>query len=557
MLSRGYWLGVALGLAFISSDAASAACVSISSESDLHGIKSDMTGDYCLTRDLELTDQFVPIGSLADAFSGSFDGRGHTIRGLTIRSERSSVGLFAWVHGGSVSNLTLAAVSVNSTRKFALVGGVAGFLTGGGELINVHVTGKLKCSGDGCRIGAIVGEIGDGTMRRSSATASITGGNGGAAGGAAGQINGTAVLSFATGRVICGRNCAAGGFVGDTVETTDISQSFATGPVEQSRDGIAGGFVGRHRGKLRQSYSTGPVRIGASTAAAFSGSHGGRLGQAFGAGRVTGDAGSFRAGLSAQLGAGADTATAAYWDTVTTRQNSSVVGVGRTTNQLQASLPAGFGDAWRITKGYSYPFLDLPGLDFASTLATVVKADALFTFLPISQNEPMEYAHKVKHADQAARAAVFTMIARGIGVTRRDDRLDGVAIDRYFWDDLAQASAWTGPVTAYANLLARIDLPDATPINNANILGALKRGDLVIVICGHVTAGQDTPGRPHWMLATLFRTNPANIATHIVANDPWTGKQVLIDITSKRVTSPANFPLKDFKVEAYRVVKLN
>jgi hypothetical protein len=131
--------------------------------------------------------------------------------------------------------------------------------------------------------------------------------------------------------------------------------------------------------------------------------------------------------------------------------------------------------------------------------------------------------------------------------------LEDAAIDRYFWDDKDASAVWRGPVRNYAKLMPLEKLSQNVTINNNNIIGTLKAGDLAVI---RGIAGKGASAGIHWMLATLFRTNDANVATHLVANDPWTGRQVLIDVKTRRVVSPG-FPLTDFKVDGYRVVKLN
>jgi len=43
----------------------------------------------------------------------------------------------------------------------------------------------------------------------------------------------------------------------------------------------------------------------------------------------------------------------------------------------------------------------------------------------------------------------------------------------------------------------------------------------------------------------------------VVAHDPWSGRQVMIDPATKKVFSPASFPLAKFRVNGYRQVTLN
>ena len=91
-------------------------------------------------------------------------------------------------------------------------------------------------------------------------------------------------------------------------------------------------------------------------------------------------------------------------------------------------------------------------------------------------------------------------------------------------------------------------VPAATPINNSNIIGAMKARKIVIIRGLYEKAKGKTS---HWMLATMFTTDKNGATNAIAANDPWTGRQVLIDAATKRVIWPADFPLKNFTVDTY------
>src|SRR6185437_16807894 len=106
----------------------------------------------------------------------------------------------------------------------------------------------------------------------------------------------------------------------------------------------------------------------------------------------------------------------------------SVAGTGLTTSQLRSALPAGFGNAWWFTESYSYPFLNDPAFDFASPLATLVRSNRIFAFLPISQLDRAQYIDQGAHtgADQASLATVYTMMARAIGSTDNVSQLQDV-----------------------------------------------------------------------------------------------------------------------------------
>ena len=76
-----------------------------------------------LEKDLDLSGrdfQGIPI------FSGSFDGKGHSIKGLSITVESSAVGFFRYLEeGASVSSLTLVGDVLPSGSRSS-VGGFAG-----------------------------------------------------------------------------------------------------------------------------------------------------------------------------------------------------------------------------------------------------------------------------------------------------------------------------------------------------------------------------------------------------------------------------------------------
>ncbi len=83
-----------------------------------------------LTGDITLTGEWTPIGNYDNRYTGTFDGNGHTITGLTVnQKERGNVGLIGYLgSGGKVQNLTLENVNLNGTLY---VGGVVGYSNNG------------------------------------------------------------------------------------------------------------------------------------------------------------------------------------------------------------------------------------------------------------------------------------------------------------------------------------------------------------------------------------------------------------------------------------------
>jgi hypothetical protein len=184
-----------------------------------------------------------------------------------------------------------------------------------------------------------------------------------------------------------------------------------------------------------------------------------------------------------------------------------------------------------------------------------VNSSKVFVFLPIEQLDASQYLTAPAHADAADLAAVYTMIARAIGITDNDARLKDVKIDRFFWNDSTQTATFRGPVTTHATLGTLTTISGGTPLNGTNVIGSMDAEKLVI-LRGTYKKSDGSIGT-HWMLGTLYTKAADDSVSTVVANDPFTAQQIEIDPATKRVLSPANFPLTNFKVNGYQPVTLN
>lgn len=106
-----------------------------------------LDGSYALTADLDLSGytNWTPIGTESAPFTGTFDGCGRVIRGLTITSPAGSyAGLFGVTYGADIKNVGLEQVSLSFAASGTInAGAVAGRLDGGTTLSNCYVTGSL------------------------------------------------------------------------------------------------------------------------------------------------------------------------------------------------------------------------------------------------------------------------------------------------------------------------------------------------------------------------------------------------------------------------------
>lgn len=112
-----------------------------------------------LTADIDLNNEaWTPIGPDRDsAYTGTFDGQGHTVRNLSVTGNFNRAGLFGCVKDGTIRKLTVAG-SVSCTANQGWCGGIAGYAND--ETIeNCASLCTVSCTGKDARVGGIVGLV--------------------------------------------------------------------------------------------------------------------------------------------------------------------------------------------------------------------------------------------------------------------------------------------------------------------------------------------------------------------------------------------------------------
>ena len=129
-------------------------------------------GTVELLGDVTLTGTWTAVGTEAEPFKGTFDGKGYTITGLTISSSSSDyVGLIGILDGGTVKNVKFASVSVEGKDD---VGTAVGRIINGGTVSGVQVLGGSVSGAK--RVGGVVGSIiADGSALNCTNAATVTG----------------------------------------------------------------------------------------------------------------------------------------------------------------------------------------------------------------------------------------------------------------------------------------------------------------------------------------------------------------------------------------------
>ena len=199
--------------------------VEIDSAEKLAAMGENPSGHYVLTADIDLAGmEWTPIGAfvmgggeegevpdMTVAFTGTFDGQGHTIRNLTINQpEGWALGLFGCIANAEIGNFTLENAAVDGSVMAADVVGYTYCSTiSGVKLINGSVTAHFTEMSEEGMYGGIVGAGLGSLITGCEAQADIVIPDGTAnAGIVGGGLQMTSVVDCkATGSVTAGNNC--------------------------------------------------------------------------------------------------------------------------------------------------------------------------------------------------------------------------------------------------------------------------------------------------------------------------------------------------------------
>ena len=197
----------------------------------VNGGKTDI--NITLGKNIDLTGKgWTPIGTNYEKrYKGTFDGRGHTIKGLTVTTNDQFVGLFGYLdRAGTVKNVVMEGIQITSNHVLMSgnTGGVVGYSWG--TIENCSVSGSV--SGTNCVGGVVGGQQSSGSIIGCSSSATVKGTR--HVGGVVGEKWGTMTACYATGNVTLEINSpldlSGGGVVGLNGGSTVLA-CYATGNV--------------------------------------------------------------------------------------------------------------------------------------------------------------------------------------------------------------------------------------------------------------------------------------------------------------------------------------
>ena len=235
----------------------------ISTAEQLQAINNNVSAHYILTEDIDLTGvDFTPIGNAdSGAFTGSFDGNGHTISNLNVFSGKYA-GLFG-CNEGVIQNVTLSEIYVYGTRY---LGGVVAENTALGVVSDCVVqSGVVESDGgiNSIHAGGICGTNSGELSGSFENGASVTVSNDSAsafAGGILGYSAASLEMNAAVNTGNVSSDSYSGGLVGYGSGDVTVTDSYNTGNVSSAYD-YSGGLVGYgyYTVTVSNSYNTGNV----------------------------------------------------------------------------------------------------------------------------------------------------------------------------------------------------------------------------------------------------------------------------------------------------------
>ncbi len=224
---------------------------------DLYGVRNNLSGNYILMADIDMTEDtaeggdwdtngcgWAPIGTDADnAFSGVFDGNGHSIIGMRIETAyngQKCVGLFGYFFG-TVKNLKLVNSKITIASANERVGTLAGSTNNAAKITNVAVVNTTitnsLCNNESPMVGGLVGVTFNTTIEKS-------------------WVSGI-VYGYGSGSYYKYVYCYTGGIVGRICQSTVIENCYNLATVSIGGTGPTAGIAGKsNRVQLSEEYPT-------------------------------------------------------------------------------------------------------------------------------------------------------------------------------------------------------------------------------------------------------------------------------------------------------------
>ena len=340
---------------------------------DLQNMSVGLGNDYALANDIDASATsgwnggagFQPVGDGSRQFTGTFDGKGYNITGLTInRGNQDYIGFFGFTSSPArLTNVNLVNATI-AGRYF--VGGIAGYLYYGtisGCSFNGAMSGREQ-------VGGLAGHTTYGSITSSFTTGSISAGNL-YCGGITGILERTPVSMCYSTASVAGYYYT-GGLAGYTYESS-IYGSYFAGSVKGSYN--TGGLIGaQSSGSITNSYNTGDVQNSNDQCGGVIGyTMGGGISRCYNTGQVSG----YRAsgGISGLIETGTVSECYSTGSVVGTYYVGGICGIyayssiyySYSSGFIQGSNYAGGLAGYAVYSGWAYDFWDVQKSGYGSS----------------------------------------------------------------------------------------------------------------------------------------------------------------------------------------------
>ncbi len=349
----------------------------ITSKADIEAVNVKLFAHYVLMNDIDMSGTIYNAAVIAPdtstnwgyqgiPFSGSFDGAGFKITGLTIEPTNSYIGLFGQINaGGVVHSLSIEDCQVGSFDSWYYVGSLCGYNYG--TIRNCSSSGSVSGYDS---VGNLCG-YNDGIIQSCNSTGSVNGTN--YAGGLCGYNYGGAILDSYSSAAVSG-TWEIGGLSGKN-RNSSISRCYSTGPVSGSSS--VGGLCGENYegSTISDSYSISEVNGGWYVGGLCGRNSSSAISNCYSSGPVT--AQSTTVGGLCSENFGSVSVTDCFWDLQTSGQSSSAGGTGKTTAEMK-DVAAYRNAGWLIAdfdKGFPGWYLEQDGypmLDYQKPSTVIV-----------------------------------------------------------------------------------------------------------------------------------------------------------------------------------------
>ena len=244
---------------------------------DLWAVRNNLSAHYVQANNIDLNifvegDGWEAIGQAGAPFTGLYNGNNFDIKNLWSGNITGYGGLFGYVAGGFLHNITLSNVILANPQLD--IGALAGYVTNTAEnaVVNCHATGIIneqKTYISSNRIGGLIGRMDNGGgIKDSSFTGIIRSSRGSNTGGLVGYLNGSTQKCWANAEIDAEDTTNVGGFAG-FIAAGSHAYNYTITNIISARNYV-GGFAGVTKGQILNCWARGKVQ-GSSSVGGFAG----------------------------------------------------------------------------------------------------------------------------------------------------------------------------------------------------------------------------------------------------------------------------------------------